>query len=257
MTADRPIVFLAFADARRDLPALRVEGWSLKDQFDKLKERKVIADVVVEEFASLDRIYSVFLRYRDRIRVLPLRGSRRRGPPALAVGLRTRGLCRRARHAPGGSARTEAGLPQRLFDAPPSEAVARRGGARRDRHKTQPIDDTSATEFAVAFYQALTTGYSGDNRKIPGGCSIARAFAEAEAFCKAARGRRSRDLNATDPRPQGRRFRLGGGIPPGVRAHRALEPLRGRPPVRPARTALRHQQAAPRRTLSQSGVLQA
>ena len=55
MTAHRPIVFLAFADARRDLPALRVEGWSLKDQFDELKRREVIADVVVEEIASLER----------------------------------------------------------------------------------------------------------------------------------------------------------------------------------------------------------
>src|SRR5208337_1013502 len=65
-------------------------------------------------------------------RALPFRGSRRRRPSALAVGLRAApGLCRRARHAPGATARTEAGLPQRLFDAPAGEAIARRGGARR------------------------------------------------------------------------------------------------------------------------------
>jgi hypothetical protein len=67
MSTNRPIVFLAFADARSDLSALKVEGWSLKDQFDELKRRGVIADVVVEEKASLKRIYSVFQKYRDRI----------------------------------------------------------------------------------------------------------------------------------------------------------------------------------------------
>ena len=67
MPTDRPIVFLAFADARSDLSALKVEGWSLKDQFDELKQRGVIADVVVEEKASLERIYSVFQKHRDRI----------------------------------------------------------------------------------------------------------------------------------------------------------------------------------------------
>ena len=67
MPVDRPIVFLAFADAKSDLSSLRIEGWSLKDQFDLLKQRGVIADVVVEEKASLKRIYSVFLKHRDRI----------------------------------------------------------------------------------------------------------------------------------------------------------------------------------------------
>ena len=67
MSTNRPIVFLAFADARSDLSSLKVEGWSLKDQFDELKQRGVIADVVVEEKASLERIYAVFQRHRDRI----------------------------------------------------------------------------------------------------------------------------------------------------------------------------------------------
>ena len=67
MPTDRPVVFLAFADARSDLSSLKVEGWSLKDQFDELKQRGVIADVVVEEKASLERIYSVFQKHRDRI----------------------------------------------------------------------------------------------------------------------------------------------------------------------------------------------
>ena len=135
MPTDRPIVFLAFADARSDLSSLKVEGWSLKDQFDELKQRGVIADVVVEEKASLERDLLRFSEASRPHRALPFRGSRRRGPPALAVGLRaTPGLCRRARHAPGATTRTEAGLPQRLFDAPAGEAIARRGGARRDRH---------------------------------------------------------------------------------------------------------------------------
>ena len=75
MPTDRPVVFLAFADARSDLSALKVEGWSLKDQFDELKRRGVIADVVVEEKASLERIYSVFQKHRDRIAIFHFGGT--------------------------------------------------------------------------------------------------------------------------------------------------------------------------------------
>ena len=63
----------------------------------------------------------------------------------------------------------------------------------------RPIDDAVATEFAVAFYQALTTGYSGENRKITGGCSLATAFAQAEGLSKTARGGKSRDFVAATP----------------------------------------------------------
>ena len=51
----------------------------------------------------------------------------------------------------------------------------------------------------MAFYQALTTGYSGENRKITGGCSLAMAFAQAEGLSKAARGGKPRDLVAETP----------------------------------------------------------
>ena len=74
MPTDRPVVFLAFADARSDLSSLKVEGWSLRDQFDELKQRGVIADVMVEEKASLERIYSVFQRHRDRIAIFHFGG---------------------------------------------------------------------------------------------------------------------------------------------------------------------------------------
>ena len=77
------------------------------------------------------------------------------------------GLRRRAGHAAGPAARAEAGLPQRLLDATPGQAVARRGGARRDRHGTADRRRV-ASEFAVAFYQALTT-VSGEDRTIAGG----------------------------------------------------------------------------------------
>lgn len=43
----------------------------------------------------------------------------------------------------------------------------------------RPIDDAVAAEFAVAFYQASTTGSSAENRRIVGGCSLAMAFAQA------------------------------------------------------------------------------
>ena len=74
MSTDRPIVFLAFADARADLSSIKTEGWSLRDQFDVLKDRGVIADVVVEEKASLERIYAVFQKHRDRIAIFHFGG---------------------------------------------------------------------------------------------------------------------------------------------------------------------------------------
>ena len=199
MPTDRPVVFLAFADARSDLSALRVEGWSLKDQFDDLKQRGVIADVVVEEKASLKRIYSVFQKHRDRIAIFHFGGhadgdrlllqSAFEPRPAYAEGLATllgqqRGL--KLVFLNGCSTRPQV---KRLLDAGVPAVIA----------TARPIDDAVATEFAVAFYQALTTGYSGENRKITGGCSLARAFAQAEGLSKAARGGKSRDFVAATP----------------------------------------------------------
>ena len=199
MPADRPVVFLAFADARSDLSSLKVEGWSLKDQFDELKRRGVIADVVVEEKASLERIYSVFLKHRDRIALFQF-GGHADGDrlllqlafeprPAYAEGLATllgqqRGL--KLVFLNGCSTRPQV---KRLLDAGVPAVIA----------TARPIDDGVATEFAVAFYQALTTGYSGENLKITGGCSLAMAFAQAEGLSKAARGGTSRDFVAKTP----------------------------------------------------------
>ena len=199
MPTDRPIVFLAFADARSDLSSLKVEGWSLKDQFDELKRRGVIADVVVEENASLERIYSVFQKHRDRIAIFHFGGhadgdrlllqSAFEPRPAYADGLATllgqqRGL--KLVFLNGCSTRPQV---KRLLDAGVPAVIA----------TARPIDDGVATEFAVAFYQALTTGYSGENRKITGGCSLAMAFAQAEGLSKTARGGKSRDFVAATP----------------------------------------------------------
>ena len=255
MPADRPVVFLAFADARSDLSSLKVEGWSLKDQFDELKQRGVIADIVVEEKASLERIYSVFQKYRDRIALFHFGGhadgdrlllqSAFEPRPAYADGLATllgqqRGL--KLVFLNGCSTRPQV---KRLLDAGVPAVIA----------TARPIDDHVATEFAMAFYQALTTGYSGENRKITGGCSLAMAFAQAEGLSEAARRNVPR-LRRRDTRPRGRhrryRFPLEGAVSFRVRALGALEPVRGRSPVRTARPARRHRLA--RRAVSQPGV---
>ena len=199
MPTDRPIVFLAFADARSDLSSLKVEGWSLKDQFDELKQRGVIADVVVEERASLERIYSVFLKHRDRIALFHFGGhadgdrlllqSAFEPRPAYAKGLATllgqqRGL--KLVFLNGCSTRLQV---KRLLDAGVPAVIA----------TARPIDDHVATEFAVAFYQALTTGYRNENRQVTGGCSLAAAFEQAQGMIKAACGGNSRDLVAAMP----------------------------------------------------------
>ncbi|HKI17758.1 MAG TPA: CHAT domain-containing protein, partial [Isosphaeraceae bacterium] len=199
MPTDRPVVFLAFADARSDLTSLKVEGWSLKDQFDELKQRGVIADVVVEEKASLERIYSVFQKYRDRIALFHFGGhadgdrlllqSAFEPRPAYADGLATllgqqRGL--KLVFLNGCSTRSQV---KRLLDAGVPAVIA----------TARPIDDRVATEFAVAFYQALTTGYRNENRQVTGCCSLGTAFAEAQGMIKAARGGNPRDLVAAMP----------------------------------------------------------
>jgi hypothetical protein len=63
----------------------------------------------------------------------------------------------------------------------------------------RPIDAAVATEFAVAFHQVLTTGYSDENRQVTGGCSLAMAFAQAEGLSRAAPGGKPRDLVAEIP----------------------------------------------------------
>ena len=135
------------------------------------------------------RIYAVFQRHRDRIALFHFGGhadgdrlllqSALEPRPAYAEGLATllgqqRGL--KLVFLNGCSTRPQV---KRLLDAGVPAVIA----------TARPIDDGVATEFAVAFYQALTTGYSGDNRKITGGCSLAIAFAQAEGLSKTARGR--------------------------------------------------------------------
>jgi len=199
MPTDRPIVFLTFADARSDLSSLKVEGWSLKDQFDELKQRGVIADVVIEERASLERIYSVFLKHGDRIALFHFGGhadgdrlllqSAFEPHPAYAEGLATllgqqRGL--KLVFLNGCSTRPQV---KRLLDAGVPAVIA----------TARSIDDNVATEFAVAFYQALTTGYRNENRQVTGGRSLGTAFAQAQGMIKAARGGKPRDLVAAMP----------------------------------------------------------
>jgi tetratricopeptide (TPR) repeat protein len=199
MPTDRPIVFLAFADAKSDLSTLKIEGWSLRDQFDELKQRGVIADVLVEERASLERIYSVFQKHRDRIALFHFGGhadadhlllDSALGPSqAHASGLATllgqqRGL--KLVFLNGCSTRPQV---KRLLDAGVPAVIA----------TARPIDDDVATKFAVGFYQALTTGYRENGCDVTGGCSLATAFVQAQGLIKAKRGEQSRDLLAATP----------------------------------------------------------
>jgi WD40 repeat protein len=199
MSTHRPVVFLAFADAQSDLPSLRDEGWSLKDQFDELKRRGVIADVVPEERASLERIETAFLRYRDRIALFHFGGHADKGRlflesalearPAYAEGLATllgqqRGL--KLVFLNGCSTRPQV---KRLLDAGVPAVIA----------TARPIVDAVAAEFAKAFYQALTMDDGGEGRQIAGGCSLAMAFAHAEGSIKRARGGTARNLFAGTP----------------------------------------------------------
>jgi hypothetical protein len=195
MPSVRPVVFLAFADARNDLDSLRVEGWSLRDQFDELKQRGVIADVIVEERASLERLYAAFQKYRDRIALFHFGGhadgdylllqSALEPTPAYADGLATllgqqRGL--KLVFLNGCSTRPQV---KRLLDAGVPAVVA----------TAKPIVDVVAVEFAMAFYRALTTGGDGLN----GGLSVAAAFAAAQGFVNAAHGGPTRNLVAETP----------------------------------------------------------
>ena len=61
------------------------------------------------------------------------------------------------------------------------------------------IEDRLATEFAVAFYQALTTGQESGDRTIPAGCNIDRAFGQASGFARASSRGKLRDLVADVP----------------------------------------------------------
>ena len=109
MQTDRPMVFLAFADSRGDLSSLKLEEWSLRDQFDELKRRGVAADDVAEEQASLERIFSVFQKYRDWDALFHFGGM----PTGIAYSCsRPSSRARlRARYATGTAARTQTGLP--------------------------------------------------------------------------------------------------------------------------------------------------
>ena len=209
MATDRPIVFLAFADSRSDLSSLKVEGWSLKDQFEELKQRGVIADLVVEEKASLERIYAVFQKHRDRIAIFHFGGhadgdrlfleSAFEPRPAYAEGLATllgqqRGL--KLVFLNGCSTRPQV---KRLLDAGVPAVIA----------TARPIDDRVATEFAVAFYQGPDHRLPPRERKITGGCSLAMAFAQAEGFDQRRTRSKSPGSRGLVTHPRGRHRREG------------------------------------------------
>ena len=159
----------------------------------------MIADVVVEEKASIERIYNVFQKHRDRIAIFHFGGhadgdrlllqSAFEPRAAYAEGLATllgqqRGL--KLVFLNGCSTRPQV---KRLLDAGVPAVIA----------TARAIDDQMATEFAVAFYQALTTGYSGADRRVVGGCNLARAFVQATGFTRASVRGKHRDLVAESP----------------------------------------------------------
>ena len=127
--------------------------------------------------SSLERIFSVFQKYRDWDSAVPLRGHadgdrlllQSAFESAPAYGLATllgqqRGL--KLVFLNGCSTRPHV---KRLLDAGVPAVIA----------TARPIDDAVAAEFAAAFYQASTTGSSAENRRIVGGRSLAMAFAQA------------------------------------------------------------------------------
>ena len=143
---------------------------------------------------------AVFQKHRDRIAIFHFGGhadgdrlllqSAFEPRPAYAEGLATllgqqRGL--KLVFLNGCSTRPQV---KRLLDAGVPAVIA----------TARPIDDRVATEFAVAFYQALTTGYSGENRKITGGCSLAGPSPRPQGFDQGGARRKA-------PRPRRRRPR--------------------------------------------------
>jgi hypothetical protein len=192
------VVFLAFADACGDLPELKREGWGLKDIFRRAWEKGLCGEPIVEEKASLERIFDVFEGYRDQIAIFHFGGhaapdlllleSAFEPRPAYSEGLATllgqqRGL--KLVFLNGCWTRPQV---QRLLNAGVPAVIA----------TARPIVDSIACDFALAYYRALTTG----DDKVQGGRSLAAAFTAAEGFATASRGRDTRFLFAVEPGPK-------------------------------------------------------
>jgi hypothetical protein len=197
MPDDRPVVFLAFADAMSNLPGLKAEGWSIRDQFEELKRSGILADVIVEERASAERIGQRLRDFSHRIAIFHFGGhadgdrllleSALEPREGRAEGLATllgqqRGL--KLVFLNGCSTRPQV---KRLIDAGVPSVIA----------TARAIDDRVAQHFASAFYQALTTGSGGNGPRVPGGCSLAAAFAQAQGVFQLSGVERARELVAS------------------------------------------------------------
>lgn len=194
MSVDRPIVFLAFADAAGDLPELRAEARALQQLFEAFQVEGRCT-LVYRPNSTLEEIYDVLTEYRDRIAIFHFGGHADSGrilldsavgqAPAHGTGLakllgQQRGL--RLVFLNGCSTRPQV---QGLLIAGVQAVIA----------TAREIDDRVARTFAVAFYTALTRGGAG----LDGGKSVSQAFEAAKGFALAHHGDRPRDMVVHHP----------------------------------------------------------
>jgi WD40 repeat protein len=189
MPTDRPVVFLASANAEGDLPELREESRQLQELFEAF-QGEGRCTLVFRPNATLEQIFAVLSAQRDRIALFHFGGhadsarlmldSALGRAPAHGHGLASllgqqRGL--QLAFLNGCSTRPQV---QRLLEAGVPGVIA----------TSRAINDRTAREFAVAFYTALTKG--GDD--IQGGQSLLGAFEAAKGFVAAREGGQPRGL---------------------------------------------------------------
>ena len=171
-------IFLAFADARGDLPELHEESRKLQALFERFRDDGRCS-LIFRPTATWDQIYHDMTTQPDDIAIFHFGGHADEGQVLLdshlgATAVESKGLASllgRRRNLKlvflnGCSTRPQVQL---LLDA----------GVRAVIATARPIDDRAACDVAVAFYEALTAG----GEAVPaGGRSLRAAFDAACAY---------------------------------------------------------------------------
>ena len=162
MPDHKPMILLASADARGELPELHQEVSRLDVSSEGLKDRGV--DYRHLPYAELERIYQRAQRVPPPDRDLSLRRACRRGPLMLEAAL---GSADGAAHAEGlaGLLGDQRGLKLVFLNGCstlPQVDLLLGAGVPAVIATSHAINDPVARDFAIAFYQALTIGREAD-----------------------------------------------------------------------------------------------
>jgi hypothetical protein len=183
MPDQKPMILLASADAQGELLALHEEVNRLDILFQGLKGKGI--DYLLLPYAKLENIGRALNEHRHRIAIVHYAGHAHEDRLMLEPAIGSADGAARAEGLAGllGSQRGLKLVYLNGCSTLPQVDLLRNAGVPAVIATSRAINDLVARDFAIAFYEALTTGRGGDG--VRPDQTIAEAFASAEGYVKA------------------------------------------------------------------------